>query len=183
MGMFARSVRRVARALFDDGRLSVDEVTGLADRRRLATDLPDALSRSSIAHRVTGLVRIEVDGFEDFEATNGRESSETALRDVADLLRANVRDGDVLYRYEGAAFCVLLDATTDEEARAVAERLRASVEEAGTLTISVGLALAGGGDPGAVLGNAEDALDRAKQDGHNRVVVILGPDGPGLLLS
>ena len=136
---------------------------------------------------------IGVDHFETYHDTHGHAAGDEALRIVAEVLRANVRDGDIVYRYGGEEFCVLLPDTTDDEARAVAERVRAAVEEApfegeelqpgGRVTISVGLALTEGGNPAAALETADGALDDAKHGGRNRVVVVLGPEGPGLLLS
>jgi diguanylate cyclase (GGDEF)-like protein len=167
-----------------------DGLTGLANRRRLDRDLPDALAGGD---RTIGIVMIDVDHFKTYNDTHGHAAGDEALRSVAEILSVNVRDGDVVYRYGGEEFCVLLPDTTDEEACAVAERLRAAVEAApfageerqpgGKVTISVGLALTEGGDPDAALRSADGALYEAKHGGRNRVVVVLGPDGPGLLLS
>ncbi|MEX0983659.1 MAG: GGDEF domain-containing protein [Actinomycetota bacterium] len=185
------ALRRAAR---EDPEPSMrDDLTGLADRRRLDLDLPDALSHAAAAERTVGIVMIDVDHFDTYRGAHGDVAGDIALRLVADLLRANVRDGDVVYRYGEEEFCALLGDTTDQEAREIAERLRAAVEEApfegeerqpgGRVTISVGLALTEGGEPGAALERADGALHEAQHEGHNRVVVVLGPDGPGLLLS
>jgi diguanylate cyclase (GGDEF)-like protein len=175
----------------DDGMR--DGLTGLGNRRRLDQDLSDALSSARDAERRTGIVMLEVDHFTTYGDTNGPAAADELLRFVAEVLRSNVRDRDVVYRYGGEEFCVLLPDTTDQEARTVAERLRAAVEETpfageerqpgGKVTVSVGLALTDGGDAGEAIRSADGALTEAKDGGRNRVVVVLGPDGPGLLLS
>jgi diguanylate cyclase (GGDEF)-like protein len=110
---------------------------------------------------------------------------------VTDVIRQHVREGDVVHRTDGDGFVVLLCATTEEEGRAVAERVRADVESAAfaqpprsheRITVSAGLCVRDGGDPDAALRDAEQALDRARERG-NSVVIDLGPSGPGLLLS
>ncbi len=154
----------------------------LADRRRLEVDLPGALSLAEMG-RAVAIVKIDVDGFEEFIGRHGPLAGDHVLDAVVDMIRAHVRDGDVIYHTGDEQFCVLLPGTTEEEARSVSERLRVAVESAGRVTISVGVALTHRGPPVDALRHADDALSEAKGGGGNRVVVVLGPDGPGLLLS
>jgi len=170
-----------------------DEVTGLGDRRRLDRDLPDALRRAQASARAVGILKVDVDHFVTYVGEHGDDAGDEVLRLVAEILRANVREGDVVYRFGAEEFCILLPDTTDSEGRAVSERLRAAVERAplpgeerlpaGRLTISLGLLLTDRTDPGEAMRTAEGALREARDTGRNRVVVILDPDDPTLLLS
>lgn len=156
----------------------VDGLTGLKNRRRLDRDLAE-LPRSC----VVGFAMIDVDHFKQFNDTNGHQAGDTALRMVADCLAANVRSTDVVYRYGGEEFSVVLRDTSEAEAVEVLERVRAAVESAaipggehqpaGRVTISVGLVVTGPSDPSSELlaETADGALYRAKHDGRNRVVV------------
>ena len=160
-----------------------------ADRRRLDDDLPAAIASG----RRTAVVRVDVDHLETYRQAHGADAVDQLLELVSAILGSHVRDGDVVYGYDDDDFCVLVPDTTDQEARTIAERLRAAVEAerfpgedalpGGRITISLGLALTHGGDANDVLRSADGALDEAKQAGRNRVVVVLGPEGPGLLLS
>ncbi len=156
----------------------VDGLTGLKNRRRLDRDLA-ALPRGS----VVGFAMVDVDHFKHFNDTNGHQAGDVALQTVGECLAANVRSADVVYRYGGEEFSVVLADTTEAEAIEVLERVRAAVESAdipgaehqpgGRVTISVGLVVTGPSDPSAehLAMTADEALYRAKRDGRNRVVV------------
>jgi len=160
-----------------------DGLTGLANRRRLDQDLPGALADGGVG---VGFVMVDVDHFKHYNDTHGHPAGDAVLRTVADVLRASVREGDVVYRYGGEEFCVLLPDTTEREAAEVAERLRQAVEASpipgadqqpdGRVTVSVGLAMAAAADPSALTDRADKALYEAKHGGRNRVVVSSADD-------
>lgn len=155
-----------------------DGLTSLANRRRLDRDLSVALADGRLP---VGFLMIDIDHFKTYNDTNGHIAGDVALRQVAALLAANARPNDVVYRYGGEEFCVLLADASVEDATLVAERLRAAVEEAvfegahsqpdGRITISVGLALADRSDPREIQQRADSALYEAKHRGRNRVEV------------
>jgi diguanylate cyclase (GGDEF)-like protein len=157
----------------------VDGLTGLANRRRLDRDLPEALAWADATEGSVGFVMIDVDHFKTFNDTHGHAEGDRVLRTVGDLIRLNVREGDVVYRYGGEEFSVLLRDTTRDEVLSVAERIRAAVagagieggetQPAGAVTVSVGLALVDGGDPEACMTAADGALYDAKHAGRDRV--------------
>ncbi|MCU1346572.1 MAG: hypothetical protein JWL70_2838 [Acidimicrobiia bacterium] len=162
-----------------------DGLTSLANRRRLDRDLPQALSVGTSA---VGLIMIDVDHFKTFNDTHGHLAGDGVLCRLAEVLQANVRAGDVVYRYGGEEFCVLVPHTDVVEATEVAERLRAAVaatdfaggerQPGGRVTISLGLAMANQPDPERLAGEADAALYQAKRAGRNRLVVHLpGPEG------
>ena len=156
----------------------VDGLTALGNRRRLERDLPLALAAG---HGPVAFVMVDVDHFKVYNDTHGHVAGDEALRRVAEALRLSVREGDVVYRYGGEEFCVLLPDTVHEEAEAVCERLRAAVHDmpfpgeehqpSGRVTVSVGLAVARGADVDALKTRADGALYEAKRSGRDKVVV------------
>lgn len=157
----------------------VDALTGLKNRRRLDADL-DALG----ADAPVGFAMVDVDHFKNFNDTNGHSAGDLALKTVADCLAANVRADDIVYRYGGEEFSVLLPGATHDEALGVMERVRAAVEHApiaggehqpgGRVTISVGVVIARGHLGSALATQADAALYEAKDTGRNRVVTAPG---------
>ncbi|MFN8051116.1 MAG: sensor domain-containing diguanylate cyclase [Acidimicrobiales bacterium] len=155
-----------------------DGLTELGNRRRLDRDLVAALA---VGSATVGFVMVDIDHFKHYNDTHGHVAGDEALQTVARVLRESVRTGDVVYRYGGEEFCVLLPEASGDEARDVAERLRRRVEEqdfagaetqpGGRLTISVGMTLATRSDPQVVKERADHALYEAKHQGRNRVVV------------
>ena len=155
-----------------------DGLTELGNRRRLDRDLVAALGAGS---GNIGFVMVDIDHFKQFNDTHGHVAGDDVLQGVAALLRGAVRAGDVVYRYGGEEFCVLLPDTTPLEAADVSERLRLAVEShvfpggetqpAGRVTISVGTTVASRIDPIEVKERADHALYEAKHRGRNQVVV------------
>jgi diguanylate cyclase (GGDEF)-like protein len=167
------------------GRLAyVDELTGVGNRRRLDRDLSTALrdvSGASGARPVT-LAMIDLDHFKALNDEHGHLVGDQVLRTVAGIIAASVRSTDVVYRYGGEEFCVLLRDTEPAVARAVAERLRDAIERTVfdiapgcqvSITASIGLAAAQSDDASSVLGDADRALYGAKRSGRNRVEAAL----------
>ena len=123
---------------------------------------------------------LDVDHFKQFNDTHGHAAGDRALQAVADVIAVNVRDGDVVYRYGGEEFSILLPNATPDEAAQVAERVRQAVENApidgeetqpgGTLTVSVGVSSLPAPGPAVMAQRADQALYEAKQAGRNRVV-------------
>jgi diguanylate cyclase (GGDEF)-like protein len=154
-----------------------DALTKLANRRRLDDDMANAGTGP------IGFVMVDIDHFKVFNDTHGHPAGDDLLREVATLLADNVRPGDVVYRYGGEEFAVLLPDTGVEEARTVAERLRAAIycttfpggdrQPSGRVTISVGLACSRTGVDG-LKARADAALYEAKRGGRDRVVVAGG---------
>lgn len=156
-----------------------DELTGLANRRRVLAEL-DILRQS---HRATesqvSVLIADLDHFKRLNDTHGHLAGDKVLKRVAAAFRTVVRDADVLGRLGGEEFLLLLPATDKDMALQVAERIRAAVaaieltdiEANLKLTISLGgTACQGGDEPiGQVLRRADEALYAAKDAGRNRV--------------
>jgi diguanylate cyclase (GGDEF)-like protein len=150
----------------------------VGNRRRLDSDLA-ALAPAEYADGVAFLM-IDVDHFKAYNDAHGHPAGDAVLRQVAQILCASVRETDVVYRFGGEEFAVLLRGASDEEARAVAARIRSAVaghafpgaetQPAGRVTVSVGVSRRCDGDAAALVAEADGALYRAKRDGRDRVV-------------
>ena len=166
-----------ARALHDaERRAVVDPLTGLRNRRELERAMAAYGPKSS---EPATLVYIDLDHFKRLNDTLGHPAGDAALKHVARLLEAAVRDGDVVARIGGEEFAVWLPRTPLREGVEVAERIRRSVAEkhltwSGSvypLTTSCGIASYPEpiGDLLNLPAAADAALYRAKQGGRNRV--------------
>ncbi|MGD9792283.1 MAG: diguanylate cyclase [Acidimicrobiia bacterium] len=152
-----------------------DALTTLANRRRLDRDLQNLLSTP------VAFVMVDIDHFKHFNDTNGHPAGDELLRQVSKVLAENVRPNDVVYRYGGEEFSVLLPDSTADDARQIAERLCSAVattefvggstQPGGRLTISVGVATTNLPDAVTLKQQADRALYDAKQSGRNRVVI------------
>jgi diguanylate cyclase (GGDEF)-like protein len=120
----------------------------------------------------------DVDHFKSYNDRLGHLTGDQALRMIAATVRGALRTGDAAYRFGGEELVLMLRNTGPEEALAVAERVRGSVEaaafphpqgEGGVLTVSIGVAC-GNDEPGRILARADSALYEAKRQGRNRVL-------------
>lgn len=158
-----------------------DPLTGLRNRRYVRRHL-DSLLRSGAAATV---LLLDVDRFKPLNDRHGHAAGDAALKQVAARLREHLRAVDVVARYGGEEFLVVMAGAGEEEATAVAERLRAAIaesplESAGLalrLTVSIGCAVARGEpDADRLIAAADAALYRAKEAGRNRVEMATTAD-------
>ena len=157
-----------------------DALTGSLNRR----SLDQALAREfkpAAAREPLSVLFIDIDWFKRINDEHGHACGDHCLRSVAATLRAELRPDDVLGRYGGEEFLVLLPGHDAAASRVIAERLRQAMERAEiewqgaaiALTISIGMAARrdGDGDAAALLERADKALYAAKREGRNRVCV------------
>lgn len=156
---------------------STDPLTGIKNRRRFGEDLEHHAALMARHGRPLSLLLLDVDHFKDYNDDFGHPAGDDVLRRLAEVLRLELRESDVLSRYGGEEFAVLLPATDAEAAREVAERLRVVVAEMRMprrpVTISIGIATAEAGrvcEPTQLVEAADAALYRAKRAGRDRVV-------------
>jgi diguanylate cyclase (GGDEF)-like protein len=159
-----------------------DALTQAYNRRFLAEVLPKLAHQSARCRTPLSALMIDVDRFKRLNDGYGHAAGDRVLAAVAQCLAGKIRASDMLVRYGGEEFLVLLPDTTRSGALAIAERVRAAVEQARTavpqaeqplrVTVSVGVAtLPADGAAGDDLVLAADrALFRAKGAGRNRVV-------------
>ncbi|WP_306117918.1 MULTISPECIES: PleD family two-component system response regulator [unclassified Roseitalea] len=159
-----------------------DGLTGLHNRRYLDTHLETLVDRAHRRERALSLLITDIDHFKAVNDTHGHDGGDEVLREFARRLRAQVRGMDLVCRYGGEEFVIVMPDTPAVLAAEIGERLRAGVEErlfplgrAGQIpvTASVGvatLAEGSGEDAAALLKKADTALYEAKNAGRNRVI-------------
>ncbi|MFD1198909.1 PleD family two-component system response regulator [Brucella gallinifaecis] len=161
-----------------------DSLTGLHNRRYLDTHMPVLLSRATGRERPLSVIMIDFDHFKRINDQYGHDGGDDVLREFAARLRKKIRGMDVMCRYGGEEFAVVLPDTDLAAAAAVAERIREAVIEqpfllsAGKhqvdMTISIGIAsmrLMGGDTMEALFARTDAALYEAKKKGRNRIVL------------
>ncbi|MGC2854310.1 diguanylate cyclase [Novispirillum sp. DQ9] len=158
-----------------------DMLTGMFNRRGFQDRAEAELARSGRYGTELSVLVGDIDHFKLVNDNHGHALGDVALRHVADLWRAVLRDSDVSGRLGGEEFAALLPHTSAAAARVVAERIRADIEggdialeDGGALilTISIGVATAMPGEGlGSLLARADTALYAAKRGGRNRVAV------------
>ncbi len=196
MDLFAAHLAVHARVRDAEAQALTDVLTSIWNRRYFEERYPTELQRARRYHRSLAVLMIDIDSFKSYNDTFGHLVGDQALQAVAQLLKNNLRQSDVLCRYGGEEFVVLLPESDLEHALLAAEKLRRAVAAeslpigfgtgAGHLTISIGVAACpeNGEGEGELLHEADRALYGAKRAGRNRVARgccrgALSADSPG----
>jgi diguanylate cyclase (GGDEF)-like protein len=156
-----------------------DALTDLHNRHWLDNMFRRRLERCLTDATPAAMVMVDVDEFKRFNDRYGHVAGDRALRLVAETLRSCFRPGDMVARFGGDEFSILLPGADLEAARSCAERarwavLKATDEDATAprVTVSAGVTAIEPGDSlETLIARADDALYRAKQAGRNRVEV------------
>ncbi len=175
----ASAVADTARAYATASRMRdmayLDELTGLANRRRLLDELHHQAGIAEPSHPV-GVVYFDLDHFKRVNDSRGHDLGDQVLRAVAEVAGRIVRDDDLMARIGGEEFVLVAPATTHDEAVRLAERLRAALplelERALgiRLTASFGVtALLPGESADSVLRRVDELMYLAKADGRDQV--------------
>jgi diguanylate cyclase (GGDEF)-like protein len=106
-----------------------DVVSGLANRRAFDDFLQTEITRAKRYDVALSLIILDLDSFKEYNDQWGHPAGDERLREIADLLRANVREPDIAARYGGEEFAVILPSTSKLGAIVLAERIRISAEE------------------------------------------------------
>lgn len=161
-----------------------DPLTGLANRRLFDGTLEREVRRSHRTHASLALLMVDVDDFKHYNDSFGHQAGDDALRRIARVLQECVnRPADLVCRYGGEEFALILPETDAPAARWIAERVRHSVEAEGirqapgsvaeVLSVSVGYASGGGPrlTAASLIAKADYGAYRAKAMGRNRVEI------------
>jgi diguanylate cyclase (GGDEF)-like protein len=166
-----------------------DELTQVYNYRFLRTALRREMKRATRSRQPFVLLMVDVDHLKDYNDRFGHLAGSRLLRDLARVLARRVRGMDLVAKYGGDEFTVILPETKRAGGLAVAERIRASVEsysfarcKPGEMTVSIGLSIFpdDGISPANLIAAADAALFAAKQRGRNRTVEATGLILPGL---
>jgi len=153
-----------------------DDLTQVYNYRFLKSALRREIKRAGRYHQDLSLLMIDVDNLKNYNDRHGHLRGSFLLREMAGLFTAHVRSWDLVAKYGGDEFTVILPQTDLAGARTVAERLRIAVEEhtfplahQGQITVSIGLASfpEDGQTTSALIETADRALYVAKQRGRN----------------
>lgn len=158
-------------------RLAVtDPVTGVWNRHQGSESLLAETMRPERPRRQSSVLMIDIDNFKAINDSFGHLAGDQVLIEMAQRLFAAVRDTDMVARWGGEEFVVLLHECPSEDATGRAEKIRRQIADAqfagvGTVTVSIGVAqLTDDDDLATWLGRADKALYEAKRAGRNTVV-------------
>jgi diguanylate cyclase (GGDEF)-like protein/PAS domain S-box-containing protein len=177
-----------------------DPLTRLANRRLMLEHLEQAMFASKRSHRHGALLFLDLDNFKPLNDLHGHGVGDLLLIEVAERLKACVREADTVARFGGDEFVVLLSELSTqpgeatEQAVAVADKIRLCLAEPYVLktapsapaighhcTASIGVAIFHGRDESqnAVIDRADTAMYQAKEEGRNRIRLAPGIGGTG----
>lgn len=165
-----------------------DQLTGLYNRRYLASHLSAMFDRAFWTGRPLSVMILDLDHFKSINDTYGHDAGDKVLQTFADRIRASVRGIDLACRYGGEEFLVAMPDTEKQEAVRVAERLREDIasqkivinggRDELQVSVSIGVASSEDGprDDNAqkLVKRADTALYEAKTSGRNKVVADVG---------
>ena len=168
---------------------NIDELTGLGNRRLVNKVLQEEINRARRTGARLSLILLDVDYFKDYNDNYGHPAGDLVLKRLADLMeRATSRAGEVVGRYGGEEFILVLPGAGEEAARRTAERLRELVmaekmphkhsQVANIITISQGVVTFtpdADESPSELIKRADTALYRAKHKGRNAIVLASDP--------
>lgn len=157
-----------------------DDLTRVYNYRYLCLALRREVQRAARLGHPLALLMLDVDHLKEYNERFGHLAGSSVLKQIAEVLRSTIREIDLVAKYGGDEFLVILPHTRKEGAAAAAERLRRAVEttvfagiQAGEMTCSIGISAfpENGVSPEILLAAADEALFAAKRAGRNRVAI------------
>jgi len=159
-----------------------DTLTGLFNHAFIVSEIGREIERAHRYGRAMSLLMIDIDHFKQYNDTYGHQQGDVVLREVAYILKSQVRVSDTVGRYGGEEFAIVLPETNLAQAKIAAERLRNAVPSHTSkhkgimrpIYISVGVATCTPGTRSAanLIEQADRALYEAKRRGRNQVVAF-----------
>ncbi len=157
-----------------------DALTGALNRRSLFDGLATLLSEAAAEGEPISCIMADIDHFKSINDRFGHATGDKVIKLMAGILADTARADDLVGRYGGEEFCVVLPGATEEQAAVVAERMRVSIHDGKSarftsslrISASFGVSMDASGKmtPGALVDLADKALYVAKESGRNRVV-------------
>jgi diguanylate cyclase (GGDEF)-like protein len=160
-----------------------DGMTGLNNYRYFENRLREEINRAKRNNTKLSLIMLDIDHFKNYNDTLGHQAGDEALRTLAWVLKNTARDDDIVNRYGGEEFSIILPGLEKERIEILAERIRVKVEEhpfykehvqpEGKMTISIGAASFPNDAKtfDTLISKADKALYKAKNKGRNKFVL------------
>jgi diguanylate cyclase (GGDEF)-like protein len=148
-----------------------DDLTGLPNRRAWEQELPRELARVKRDSRPVCVAMLDLDRLKDYNDERGHQAGDRLLKEAAAAWSAQLRASDMLARYGGDEFAVLLPGCTAGDAQALLERLRSAMPEEQTVCVGVA-GWDGVESPETLVGRADAALYDAKRTGRDRLIIV-----------
>ncbi|MEJ2100127.1 MAG: diguanylate cyclase, partial [Desulfobacterales bacterium] len=165
-----------------------DGLTKLYNSRSFYTQLELEVDRFNRYKHPLSLLLLDIDNFKDYNDKYGHLEGDKVLVRFSQIIKSCLRANDSAYRYGGEEFTVILPETTGEEAKTVAQRIRATLEnenfipepnKKATITISIGVTQCYPKEElSAFIRRADKAMYLSKQNGRNRVSVLHAEERP-----
>ncbi|HLJ55890.1 MAG TPA: diguanylate cyclase, partial [Chthonomonadaceae bacterium] len=157
---------------------TTDCLTGLNNHRRFQETLRSEIERAARTGSTLSVLLLDVDEFKAYNDTYGHPAGDTVLKMLGDILRDTARSSDLVSRYGGEEFAIIVTDSDAEGAMFAAERFRVAIESAPwperRITASFGVATqsAAANDPAALVALADSALYRSKNRGRNCITHV-----------
>ncbi len=187
-GRLARAINGISASLSETtDAATMDKLTGVANRRQLLLELFNEIERANRYERPLSVAFVDIDHFKAVNDTYGHAAGDLVLRGVAQAIQVNLRATDMVGRYGGEEFMLLLTETDVEEGAVLTEKLRTivarerfAVEGNPELSVTISIGIAGG--VGArltsdtLVRDADAAMYSAKSLGRNQTYIFAEPD-------
>jgi diguanylate cyclase (GGDEF)-like protein/PAS domain S-box-containing protein len=155
---------------------TTDRLTGVFNRAKFEEVLDQQITGAAKGGRQLGLIMFDIDHFKQVNDTYGHDMGDRVLKEIVARIGSTIRDYDMLARWGGEEFYILLTRADRHGAEVAAETVRLAIEQtpfdgAGRITISLGVTVwCPGDDRESITKRTDQALYEAKQAGRNRVV-------------
>jgi len=159
---------------------TTDKLTGLSNRQACDLLMPQALSEARRAKAPLLAIMIDIDHFKNVNDRLGHLAGDSVLTQLAQAIKGTLRESDIVCRWGGEEFLIVVKGSAEVQGKTLAEKIRASVangafryrDTAVPVTISLGVAFyVDGESPEQLVARADKALYEAKETGRNRVCV------------
>ncbi len=155
-----------------------DSITGLFNHRHFQASIQNEVARALRYSHLVSLALIDVDFLKNVNDSKGHPMGDQVLKEVAELLKNGVRTTDVVCRYGGDEFAIILPHTDAQGAKELAEKIRIACNQSTSpllsgITLSLGVSTLEGkiNDTRLLIESADQALYHAKRNGKNQTVV------------
>ncbi|MDR3598436.1 diguanylate cyclase [Clostridium sp.] len=161
--------------------INIDGLTELYNHRYFCDALIEKVKNGERNNKPVSMIFIDIDYFKQYNDTHGHQKGDYVLKKIGEIIKANVRDGDIAARYGGEEFAIILPNTNEKQAIDIAENLRKQIEctyfegeesqPGGKVTASIGVSVYPDKAKNDIelIKSADDALYRAKFFDKNRV--------------